>query len=148
MPKEECEAHWEANESVEHPNISLPHGWHLNCAKVAVPPPPEAGPKLDAEIRCRIQNLPDPMRYERMYQNPQFWYNFLTWEHTACHRSTFHGDQSWDAYPVEDFLPARKTTTMTTTSSRRRPTRPWRTPPRRAPGICPGVPGIRSSWLR
>jgi hypothetical protein len=78
VPKEECGALWEANQSVDHPDISLPHGWHLNIARVPVPPPLEEGPKLDAEIRCHIKKLPEPMRYERMYQNPQFWYDFLT----------------------------------------------------------------------
>jgi hypothetical protein len=29
---EECEALWAANQSVDHPDVSLPHGWHLNPA--------------------------------------------------------------------------------------------------------------------
>jgi hypothetical protein len=53
VPKEECEALWEAKESVDHPDISLPQGWHLNHARVPVPPPLEAGLKLDAEIHRR-----------------------------------------------------------------------------------------------
>jgi hypothetical protein len=32
--------------------------------------------------RC-ICNLPEALHYERKYKNPQFWYNFLGWEHTA-----------------------------------------------------------------
>jgi hypothetical protein len=52
VPLEECEALWEANESVDHLNIGLPHYWHLNRARVSVPPPPEPGPKLDVKI-CR-----------------------------------------------------------------------------------------------
>jgi hypothetical protein len=76
VPLEECEALWEANKSVDHPDIGLPHGWHLNWARMPVPPP-EAGPKLDVEVRRRIWKLPEPMRFERMYQNPQFWYDFL-----------------------------------------------------------------------
>jgi hypothetical protein len=72
VPKEECEALREANESVDHLDISLPHGCHLNRARVPVPPPPEAGPKLDVEIHRRIRNLSQVMRHDRMYQNPQF----------------------------------------------------------------------------
>jgi hypothetical protein len=64
------EALWVANERVEHPDVSLPHGWHLNRAREPISPPSEAGPKLDAEICRRILNLPEPMCYERMYQNP------------------------------------------------------------------------------
>jgi hypothetical protein len=44
---------------------------------------PEIGPKLDAEMRRRIQKLPEAMWCDHMYQNRQFWYDFLTWEHTA-----------------------------------------------------------------
>jgi hypothetical protein len=77
VPKEECEALWEANKSVDHPDVSLPHGLYLNCARVPVLPPPEARRKLDAEIYRRIRNLPEQMSYEHMYQNPQFWYDFL-----------------------------------------------------------------------
>jgi hypothetical protein len=132
MLKEECKVLWEGNESVDHPDVSLPHGWHLNHARVPIPPPLEAGPKLDAEISHRVHKLPHLMRYERMHQNPQFWYHFLAWEHIARRRSTFHDEyQPWDAYPVEDSsFPTRKMRmTRSTTSSRRRPTRPWRTPP-------------------
>jgi hypothetical protein len=32
--------------------------------------------------------------------DPQFWYDFLGWEHTTDLRSTFHGEyQLWEAYP-------------------------------------------------
>jgi hypothetical protein len=125
MPLEECEALWKANESVDHPNVGLPHDWHLNRARVSVPPPPEVGLKLDVEICRRNRKLPEPMRCERMYENPQFWYDFLAWEHTAHCRSTFHFEyQPWEAYPVNEFPPTRKTTTTTMMSSRRRPTRP------------------------
>jgi hypothetical protein len=73
---------------------------------VPVSLPPEAGPKLDAEICCRIWNLPEALCFDHMYLNPQFWYDFLAWEHTAHHRSTFQGEyQPWDAYPIEDPLP-------------------------------------------
>jgi hypothetical protein len=58
---------------------------------VPVPPPPETRPKLDVEMCRRIRNLPKAMRCDRMYQNRQFWYDFLTWEHTARKRSTLHG---------------------------------------------------------
>jgi hypothetical protein len=77
---DECEALWAANQSVDHPDVSLPHGWHLNRAKVPVPPMPPVGPRLDAEIRHRICNLPQSLREDRQYQNRQFWYNFLNWE--------------------------------------------------------------------
>jgi hypothetical protein len=106
VSKDECEALWEANLSVDHPDISLPHGWHLNCARVSVLPPPDTGPKLDAEMRCWIRKVPEAMRCDRMYQNRQFWYDFLAWEHTAHQRSAFHGDyQPWEAFPVEDPPP-------------------------------------------
>jgi hypothetical protein len=86
------------------------------------------------------------MRHDRKYRNRQFWYDFLAWEHNAHRRTTFHDDyQPWEAYAVDEFLPTRKMrTTRTTTSSRRRPTWPWRTPTHheatmyhRAPEICP-----------
>jgi hypothetical protein len=57
-------------ESVNHPDVGLPHGWHLNHARVLVPPVPEEGPKLIAEICCRIQNLPELQRYMCKYKNP------------------------------------------------------------------------------
>jgi hypothetical protein len=59
----ECEVLWAANKSVDHPYVGLPHGWHLNRARVPVPPSLEAGPKLDAEIRL------EAMRCDCMYQN-------------------------------------------------------------------------------
>jgi hypothetical protein len=37
---------------------------------VLVPPVPEEGPKLIAEICCRIQNLPELQRYMCKYKNP------------------------------------------------------------------------------
>jgi hypothetical protein len=102
VPLKECKELWAANQSFDHPDAGLPHGWHLKRARVPVPPLPEAGPKLDAEIRRRIQKLPEALRCDRMYQNPQFWYDFLAWEHTARRCSTFHcEDQPWEAYPVE-----------------------------------------------
>jgi hypothetical protein len=70
VPLEECEQLREDNESINHPNVGLPHGRYLNHARVPVSPVPEKGPKLDAEILRRIQNLPEPQRYERKYQNP------------------------------------------------------------------------------
>jgi hypothetical protein len=58
---------------------------------------------LDAGIHHHIEKLPEPLRCNRMYQNPQFWYDFLTWEHTARRRSTFHREyQPWEAYPIEE----------------------------------------------
>jgi hypothetical protein len=73
---EECEQLWAANQIVDHHNVGLPHGWHLNCARVQVPAPP-AGRKLDAEICRRIRNLPEAVRHEHKYRNRQFWYDFL-----------------------------------------------------------------------
>jgi hypothetical protein len=109
VPKEECKALWEANKSVDHPDVSLPHGWHLNRARVPVLPPPEAGPKLDAEISRRIRKLPQAMRYECKYQNPQFWYDCLAWEHNSYWVFTFHGEyQPWDSYDIEDSPVMRK----------------------------------------
>jgi hypothetical protein len=76
MPLEECEQLWAANQSVDHHDIDLPHGWYLNRATVPVLPPP-SGPKLDARIHRRIWNLPKAMRHDRKYRNRQFWYDFL-----------------------------------------------------------------------
>jgi hypothetical protein len=70
---EECEALRAANQSVDHHDVCLPHGWHLNRARVPVPPPPPAGPKMDAEIRRSIRNLPEALRLERKYRNRQLW---------------------------------------------------------------------------
>jgi hypothetical protein len=58
VPLEECEMLWAENQNVDHNDVSLPHGWHLNRARVPVPPPHPVGPKLDAEIRRCIRNLP------------------------------------------------------------------------------------------
>jgi hypothetical protein len=60
------------NQSVDHPDVSLPHSWHLNPARVPVPPAP-VGPRLDAEIRRRIRNLPQLLREDRKYRNIRFW---------------------------------------------------------------------------
>jgi hypothetical protein len=84
-----------ANQSVDHHDVGLLHGWHLNHARVPVPPPPEVGPKLDAEICRRIWNLPEALRLDRIYRNRQYWHDFLAWEHTAY--------QSWKAYAVDEF---------------------------------------------
>jgi hypothetical protein len=63
----ECEVLWTANQSVDHPDISLPHGWYLNPARVTVPPAPLVGPRLDAKMCRRIRNLPQSMREDRKY---------------------------------------------------------------------------------
>jgi hypothetical protein len=44
MPLEECEQLWEANEGVDHPDVSLHHDWHLNFARVPIPPVPKEEP--------------------------------------------------------------------------------------------------------
>jgi hypothetical protein len=77
MPLEECEALWAANQSVDHNDVSFPYSWHPNRARVPVPLAPPTGMKLDAEIRCRIRNLPPALWEDRQYQNRQFWYDFL-----------------------------------------------------------------------
>jgi hypothetical protein len=107
------------NQSVDHPDISLPHGWHLNPARVSVPPAPLVGLRLDAEMHHRIRNLPQSPREDRQYRNKQFWYDFLNWEHTARRRITCHKDiQPWGAHDIAKFPPTRKTRmTRTTTSS-------------------------------
>jgi hypothetical protein len=92
VPLEECKALWVANQSVDHHDVCLPHGWHLNRARVPVLAPPPTGPKLDAEIQHRIWNLPEVLRLDRKYRNRQFWYNFLVWEHTARRQTTRHDD--------------------------------------------------------
>jgi hypothetical protein len=43
MRLEECEALWAANQSVDHLDVSLPHGWHVNPVRVPVPPAPPVG---------------------------------------------------------------------------------------------------------
>jgi hypothetical protein len=88
MRLEECEELWVANQSVDRPDVSLPHGWHLNPARVMVPPPPPLGPRLDAEIRRCICNLPQSVREDRKYRNRRFWYDFLNWESTTRRRTT------------------------------------------------------------
>jgi hypothetical protein len=35
------------------------------------------GPRLDAEMRRHIRNLPQSLREDRQYRNRQFWYDFL-----------------------------------------------------------------------
>jgi hypothetical protein len=50
VPLEECEYLWAVNQSVDHHDVGLPHGWHINSAKVSVPPPSSAGLTLDAAI--------------------------------------------------------------------------------------------------
>jgi hypothetical protein len=98
---EESEALWAANQSVDHLDVSLPHGWHLNRARVPVPSVPPVGPRLDAEIRCRIRNLPLALREDRQYWNRQFWHDFLAWEETARSHTARHKDyQLWEAYEV------------------------------------------------
>jgi hypothetical protein len=69
---EECEALWAANQSVDHPDVSLPHGWHLNPTRVPVLPAPPMGPRLDAEMRRSIRNLPQSMREDCKYQNRRY----------------------------------------------------------------------------
>jgi hypothetical protein len=74
-----------------------------------------------------------------MYQNHQFWYNFLAWEHTARRRSTFPGDyQPWEAFPSRTSPPDKEDKEEDDNDDFDvKPTRPWRTPSRRAPRICP-----------
>jgi hypothetical protein len=92
----ECEALWAANQSIDHPDVSLPHGWHLDPARVLVPPVPPVGPRLDAEMCRRIRNLPQSMRQDRKYRNRRYWWDFLNWEHTTRRRTTRHHDfQPW-----------------------------------------------------
>jgi hypothetical protein len=78
MRLEECKALWAANQSVDHPDVSLPHGWHLNCDRMPVPPAPLVEPRVNAEIHRRICNLPQALWEDRHYRNRQSWYNFLT----------------------------------------------------------------------
>jgi hypothetical protein len=87
VPREECEALWEANESVDHPDALAPHPCQ-GAGHAAI----RGRPKLDAEMRRRVQNLPEAMRCDRMYENRQFWYDFLALEHTVHQRSTFHSE--------------------------------------------------------
>jgi hypothetical protein len=41
VPLKECEQLWEANQGIDQPDVSLPHDWHLNHARVSVPPMPD-----------------------------------------------------------------------------------------------------------
>jgi hypothetical protein len=78
VPLEECETVWAANQSVDHNDVSLLYGWHLNRARVPVPSTPLAGLKLDAEIRHRIRNLPQALREDRQYRNHQLYNIYAT----------------------------------------------------------------------
>jgi hypothetical protein len=103
---EECEALCASNQSVDHHDVGLAHGWHLNRARVPVLPPP-AGLKLDAEICPHIHNLHEVLQLGRKYPNRQFWYDFLAGEHTARRRSTRHHDyQPWETYDIAEFPPS------------------------------------------
>jgi hypothetical protein len=105
---EECDALWEANQSVDHPDVSLPHGWHLNPSRVPVPPAPPVGPRLDAEMRHHIRNLPQSMQEYRKYWNMRYWWDFLNWEHTTRRRTTRHHDfQPWKVHAVAESPPPR-----------------------------------------
>jgi hypothetical protein len=64
----ECEGRWRHGEGIDHHDVFPPSGWHLNYARVPVPPVP----KLTAEIYHSIRNLPEAMCLERKYQNEQF----------------------------------------------------------------------------
>jgi hypothetical protein len=35
------------------------------------------GPRLDAEMRRRIRNLPQSLQEDRKYRNRRFWWDFL-----------------------------------------------------------------------
>jgi hypothetical protein len=75
VPLDECER-WRDGEGIDHNDVSLPTGWHLNRARAPIQP----GAKLTTEIRRRIRDLPEPLHCERKYQNEQFWYDFLGWD--------------------------------------------------------------------
>jgi hypothetical protein len=73
---------------------------------VPVLPAPPVGPRLDVEIRRRIRNHPQSVREDRLYRNRRFWYDFLSWEHTACRHTTRHQDfQPWEAHDVAESPP-------------------------------------------
>jgi hypothetical protein len=49
------------------------------------------------------------LREDRQYRNQQFWDDFLTWEHTACRRTTRHEDyQPWEAHEVAELPPSNE----------------------------------------
>jgi hypothetical protein len=90
VPLEECEALWVANKSVDHLDVGLLHGWHLNQAKVPVPPS-VAEPKLDAEIRRRIWNLPEAMQLIRLKRIYKFLCSMLVVHQLLCVLFTLRG---------------------------------------------------------
>jgi hypothetical protein len=55
-----------------HHDVSLTTGWHLNHARVSIPPVPKLGPKLTMEIRHHVRNLPEALCLERKFHNEQF----------------------------------------------------------------------------
>jgi hypothetical protein len=101
----ECQRRWRKGEGIAHPHVSLPDGWHLNIERVPVPPAPTTGPVFDAEVRRRVDNLPQALRHERLYRTDFFWRGFLQWEHQARRASAYRGDfepgVSYD--PLPDF---------------------------------------------
>jgi hypothetical protein len=64
---DECERRWRDGEGIDHHVVSLPIGWHLTRARVSL----SQVPKLVAEIRRRIRNLPETRRVEHKYNNEQ-----------------------------------------------------------------------------
>jgi hypothetical protein len=75
--------------------VPLPVGWHLNIERVHVLPIPKKGALLRAEIRCRINILPEAQRYEPKYQSES--------------SSAYHGMiQLWQAYGGMPQYPTNK----------------------------------------
>jgi hypothetical protein len=63
-------------ERVDHHDVPLPARWHLNMEKVSVPPAPKKGERLREEIRRRVNNFPQVVRFNMKYQSEDFWHDF------------------------------------------------------------------------
>jgi hypothetical protein len=60
VPLEECEQRWRDWEGIDHNDVYLPAGWHLNRARMSVP-------QLTAEVNHRIRNHSEALRCDRKY---------------------------------------------------------------------------------
>jgi hypothetical protein len=59
---------------------------------MSVPPPPQDGLALDAEIRHRVKQLPEAMRNDHAYNRRDLWCGFLAWEYNTWQASMFRGE--------------------------------------------------------
>jgi hypothetical protein len=89
---------------IDHHDVTLPAGRHLNMDRVLVPLVPKRGSKLTADGRCRVNNLPEATRFDRKYQNGEFWHDFLVWEHNMRRASSFRDMfQPGEVHAIRDY---------------------------------------------